>query len=42
MNLVKFSARLILMATIAMQLTNANASSNAGIEFDFGEFHLNV
>jgi hypothetical protein len=42
MNLVKFSVRLILVATIAMQLTNANASSNAGIEFDLGEFHLNV
>jgi hypothetical protein len=42
MNLVKFSVRLILVATIAMQLTSANASSNAGIEFALGEFRLNV
>ena len=42
MNLVKFSVRLILVAIIAMQLTDANASSNAGIKFDLGEFHLNV
>ncbi len=40
--LAKFSAGLILMAVIAIQPPDANASSNAGIEFDLGEFHLNV
>ena len=35
-------ARLLVIVVLAMQLADANASSNAGIEIEFGKYRLNV
>ena len=40
--IVKVIARLLVVTGIALHLTNAHASSNAGIEIEVGKHRLNV